>query len=339
MRRVWKQMCSDGWAGVGWPEEWGGQGFSAIEQFVFFDESMRAGRAGADAHDQHRRADDHALRHRRAEGSSSCRRSSAARSTSRSATRSPAPAPTSRRSRPARCATATSTSSTARRCGRRSRATPTSCGWRCAPTRRSRSTRGSRSSRCRSTRPGITISPLTLLPDHDINQVFFDDVRVPVTSVRRGREQRLDAHHQPAQPRAGHALRERWVPSAPSTRCVTWAQETTLADGRRVIDQEWVQLNLARVAANLEVLRLMNWQVAWEQTQGVLDIGHCSAVKVYGTERNLDAWRAPHGGARPGRRTSRPTRPARCCARGSRACTAAPSSSRSAAAPTSRSAT
>jgi alkylation response protein AidB-like acyl-CoA dehydrogenase len=42
-RRVWKQMCQDGWAGVGWPKEWGGKGFSAIEQFVFFDESMRAG--------------------------------------------------------------------------------------------------------------------------------------------------------------------------------------------------------------------------------------------------------------------------------------------------------
>ena len=70
-----------------------------------------------------------------------------------------------------------------------------------------------------------------------------------------------------------------------------WAQETTLPDGRRVIDQDWVQLNLARVHANLEVLRLMNWQVAWEQTKGVLDIGHCSSVKVFGTERNLEAWR------------------------------------------------
>ena len=42
-KRVWKQMCSDGWAGVGWPKEWGGQGRKAIDQFVFFDESMRAG--------------------------------------------------------------------------------------------------------------------------------------------------------------------------------------------------------------------------------------------------------------------------------------------------------
>ena len=67
-RRVWKQMCADGWAGIGWPKEYGGRGATAIEQFIFFDESMRAGRTGTDAHHQHRRADDHALRYRRAEG-------------------------------------------------------------------------------------------------------------------------------------------------------------------------------------------------------------------------------------------------------------------------------
>jgi alkylation response protein AidB-like acyl-CoA dehydrogenase len=52
-----------------------------------------------------------------------------------------------------------------------------------------------------------------------------------------------------------------------------------------------VRLNLARVHAHVEVLRLMNWQVAWEATQGVLDIGHCSSVKVFGTESNLESWR------------------------------------------------
>ena len=57
--------------------------------------------------------------------------------------------------------------------------------------------------------PGITISPLTLLADHDINQVFFDDVRRAGRQLRRRREQRLDPHHQPAQPRASDAVRER----------------------------------------------------------------------------------------------------------------------------------
>ena len=36
-------MGQDGWLGIGWPKEWGGQGRSAIEQFIFFDESMRSG--------------------------------------------------------------------------------------------------------------------------------------------------------------------------------------------------------------------------------------------------------------------------------------------------------
>jgi acyl-CoA dehydrogenase len=70
-----------------------------------------------------------------------------------------------------------------------------------------------------------------------------------------------------------------------------WAADTHLPDGRRIIDQDWVQLNLARVFSDLEVLRLMNWQVSWEATQGVLDVGHCSAIKVFGTEYYLEAFR------------------------------------------------
>jgi alkylation response protein AidB-like acyl-CoA dehydrogenase len=42
-RRVVRQMGSDGWLGVGWPEEYGGQGRPATDQFVFFDEVQRAG--------------------------------------------------------------------------------------------------------------------------------------------------------------------------------------------------------------------------------------------------------------------------------------------------------
>ena len=42
-RRIVKQMAADGWLGIGWPTEWGGQGRSAVEQFIFFDESMRSG--------------------------------------------------------------------------------------------------------------------------------------------------------------------------------------------------------------------------------------------------------------------------------------------------------
>lgn len=43
MRQIVRQIGADGWLGVGWPKEFGGQGRSVAEQFVFFDEAKRAG--------------------------------------------------------------------------------------------------------------------------------------------------------------------------------------------------------------------------------------------------------------------------------------------------------
>ena len=40
--RIIKQMGADGWMGVGWPEEYGGQGRGAIEQQAFVNEAARA---------------------------------------------------------------------------------------------------------------------------------------------------------------------------------------------------------------------------------------------------------------------------------------------------------
>ena len=67
-----------------------------------------------------------------------------------------------------------------------------------------------------------------------------------------------------------------------------WAAATKLASGQRVIDQEWVQLNLARVHAKAEFLKLMNWRIAAEaEGRG----------------------RAPPGSARPRRRRPRCSAP------------------------------
>ena len=96
-RRILKRLADDGWLGIGWPKEYGGQGRSAIEQYIFAEEVQRVGfplpfltlgTVGPTI----MHYGDRASRSR-----SSCRRSCAASSTSRSATRSPRPAPTSRR--------------------------------------------------------------------------------------------------------------------------------------------------------------------------------------------------------------------------------------------------
>lgn len=43
VRRIVRQMGQDGWLGIGWPTEFGGQGRGPIEQLVFYEEVQRAG--------------------------------------------------------------------------------------------------------------------------------------------------------------------------------------------------------------------------------------------------------------------------------------------------------
>jgi 3-oxocholest-4-en-26-oyl-CoA dehydrogenase alpha subunit len=82
-----------------------------------------------------------------------------------------------------------------------------------------------------------------------------------------------------------------------------WAQQTKLPDGRRVIDQEWVQIHLARVHAKVQFLRLKNWQIA---SGGPVSPADASATKVFGTEFATEAYRllmevlGTHAIVRPG---------------------------------------
>jgi alkylation response protein AidB-like acyl-CoA dehydrogenase len=69
-----------------------------------------------------------------------------------------------------------------------------------------------------------------------------------------------------------------------------WARGTALPDGRPVIDQEWVQLHLARVHAKVEFLKLLNWRVAADGAHS-LGPATASASKVFGTEFAIEAYR------------------------------------------------
>jgi alkylation response protein AidB-like acyl-CoA dehydrogenase len=138
--------------------------------------------------------------------------------------------------------------------------------------------------------PGIRVDPLHLLSEHNINATFFEDVRVPASSLVGGENNGWTLI-------TNQLNHERVTLCSPGIieRCLeetrAWAARTKLTDGRRVIDQEWVQINLARVRAKLEFLRLINWKVAWTATQGHLDVADASTIKVFGTEFYLEAFR------------------------------------------------
>ncbi|MBB3664352.1 hypothetical protein FB384_003256 [Prauserella sediminis] len=72
---------------------------------------------------------------------------------------------------------------------------------------------------------------------------------------------------------------------------VTWAREAKRADGSRVIDQEWVRAHLARVHAHADYLKLRNWKIASTADAGGVAPADASATKVFGTELATEAYR------------------------------------------------
>jgi alkylation response protein AidB-like acyl-CoA dehydrogenase len=136
---------------------------------------------------------------------------------------------------------------------------------------------------------GFHWTPLHLIVGDITSSTFYEDVRVPAENLVGAENQGWKLitnqlnHERVALCPASGLLR-----SLDEVR--TWAQQEKLADGRRVIDQEWVRLHLARVHAKVEVLKLLNWKVAWAADKG-LNPADASATKVYGTELSLETYR------------------------------------------------
>jgi 3-oxocholest-4-en-26-oyl-CoA dehydrogenase alpha subunit len=137
--------------------------------------------------------------------------------------------------------------------------------------------------------PGFKWTPIHTMAGEFTSATFYEDVRVPLKNLV-GEENhgwklitnQLN-HERVALCPASGTLR-----SAYEVR--RWAQSTTLVDGRRVIDQDWVRLTLARVVARAEFLKLMNWRISWASGKG-LNPADASATKVFGTEFTLEAYR------------------------------------------------
>jgi len=154
--------------------------------------------------------------------------------------------------------------------------------------------------------PGFRCTPIKNMGELNTNQTFYDDVRIPTTNLigRLNGGWKLITNQLNLE---RVTLCSSGMIEGPFEDCVRWAKETKLADGRRVIDQPWVQASLARVEARLEFLRLANYKVAWGAEQGeAMNPAHASMIKVFGTEFYLEACRTmlevmgPAGTFRPG---------------------------------------
>ena len=128
--------------------------------------------------------------------------------------------------------------------------------------------------------PGVTIRPLPdMTGEHHFNEVFFDEVRVPVDR-RVGDENEgwyILAEHLDFE-RSGI---ERLIDLEYLFQAVMRHARERSAEGR--LDSA-VRMRLAELALELEVGRLMCYRVAWMQSRGLVPNAEASSAKVFGTE-------------------------------------------------------
>ena len=130
--------------------------------------------------------------------------------------------------------------------------------------------------------PGFSWQPLHTMPGVSTFYTFYDNVRVPASAIVAGENQGWQLiTTQLNFERA--ALGNLGALEPLFEKTLQWARDTEL-DGGRVIDKPWVQQALARVEAEVAAYKLINLRVNAAMTKGVLNMGEASAAKVFGTE-------------------------------------------------------
>ena len=136
---------------------------------------------------------------------------------------------------------------------------------------------------------GFSWTPVHTMAGPGTSATYYSDVRVPVAN-RVGDE---NGGWKLVTNQLNHE-RVALVSAQPIFTALTqvreWAQNTKDARGERLIESEWVQLNLARVHAKAEYLKLINWELASAQAQAPSP-ADASAAKVFGTELATEAYR------------------------------------------------
>ena len=288
-RELALRMGRDGWLGIGWPKEYGGRGRSAVEQFIFFDEAQRAGApvpfltintVGPTLMHYGTEEQKAAFLPRilRGEVHFSIGYSEPNAGTDLASLRT----------------SAVFDGDEWVINGSKlwtSLVQDADYVWLAARTDpEARKHRGISIFIVPTSARGFRYSPIPIISDGATNATFYEDVRVPHSAL-------VGEVNQGWSLITNQLNLERVALCAPGgvqrlfEDVCAWARDTRLVDGRRVVDQEWVRLHLARIHAGLEFLTLINWRSAWALTQDRIDPADASTTKVFGTEFFTDAYR------------------------------------------------
>ena len=138
--------------------------------------------------------------------------------------------------------------------------------------------------------PGFSYTPVHTVAGVSTSATYYEDVRVPVDNLVGELNQGW-----PLMTNQLNHERVALTSAAPLVHAVSevrsWAQATKSPDGARVIDQEWVQIHLGRAHARVELLSLMNLKIASSVGKD-LSPADASATKVYGSELATEVYRS-----------------------------------------------
>jgi acyl-CoA dehydrogenase len=136
---------------------------------------------------------------------------------------------------------------------------------------------------------GFSYTPVHTVAGVGTSATYYEDVRVPASNLVG----ELNGGWALMTNQLNHE-RVALTSSAPLTQSLRlvrrWAQETKNPDGQRVIDSEWVQIALGRAHARVEMLTLLNWKLASDITD--LSPAEASATKIYGSELATEVYRS-----------------------------------------------
>ena len=131
--------------------------------------------------------------------------------------------------------------------------------------------------------PGITVRPLiNILNHHSFNEVFFDDVRIPrdnlVGQENNGWYQLVIALDIERSSIGTAAAQQRII-----EELVRYAKETR-RNGKPIANDPLLRNQLAEMAVENEILRMMCYRIAWMYTKGIHPSYESSMTMVFSSE-------------------------------------------------------
>ena len=144
---------------------------------------------------------------------------------------------------------------------------------------------------------GFEWTPIVTVGGVVTTATYYTDVRVPkenvIGQINGGWKLiTMQLNHERVGLAALSGLTERLLDDV-----TTWCRVTPSGgvDDEKMIDVAWVQQDLAKCHALLDAIRLMTWKLAQSVADNTLGPAEASAVKVFGTERAVEVYRIMQG--------------------------------------------